>query len=266
MRLSSKKPEPPETPKKNRWGCFWTAFCVLLCAAGILLLIFRKEAVATTRTLLAVRAILKFTDEQAVSLLRDFPFDPSSPPTLDEDLFVRYCRARAALAAQLEPLLPKLLALRDLRVRSASELRQAFVQAGPAAAEIPAYVARIEPTLRENRLSVELFRWTAIQVWGQVALASGRGESQALEFLKTGRERTGRLLQQQLLEVDPQLFSETVLKELGVEFVLQDPLSAWVVIQDRWADWAAPPAAPLIDLAAIKGWGELKRVVAEKEK
>ena len=265
MRLSCKKPEPPETPKKKRWGCFWTAFCVLACAAGILLLVFRKEAVGTTRTLLAVRAILKFTDEKAVSLVRDFPFDPSSPPTLDEDLFVRYCRARAALAAQLEPLLPKLLPLRDLRVRNASELRQAFVQAGPAAAEIPAYVARIEPILRENRLSVELFRWTAIQVWGQVALASSRGESQALEFLKTGREQTGRLLREPLQEVDPQLFSERVLKELGVEFVLQDPLSAWVVIQDRWADWAKPPAAPLIDLAAIRDWGELKREVEEEE-
>jgi hypothetical protein len=265
MRLSSKKPEPPETPKKKRWGCFWIALGVVACAAGILLLVYRKEAAGVAQTFRIAGAVRGFVDEKAVSLAQDFPLHPASPPGLDEDLFRRYCRARAALAAQLEPLLPKLLELRDLRVRNASERRQALVRLGPVGPGICAYVSAIEPILRENHLSVELYRWTAIQVWGQVALSASREEPSTLEFLRTGRERMQQLLREPLREVVPRQFSETVLKELGTEFVSTDAVSVWPVIQAGWTQWTQRDAAPLLDLAAIKGWDQLQQVVEKEE-
>ena len=153
--------------KSNRFrNALWISSVLAVVILGVVFLVYRAEIRGLSRAFFTVHSVRLFVNTKAPALLKDFPFEPEKPPVFNADLFQRYCKARETIGNNLKPLLDDLPLLEKMSVtNSFSSLRTASVEMAPVLTDVQSFFLSLEPILRENKLSVQEFRWVAIQSW-----------------------------------------------------------------------------------------------------
>lgn len=249
--------------QKSRGGRWkkWLGICILIIivVTGGLLLMFGKNIKAALDTARLAKKAQNLIQKDAQALLRDFPFDPQDPPAITEDLFLRYCQVRQTLGRMIDPILPTLLELQGTRVQSFKDAAQLAQTLGPALGQIETFIESVEPTFRANRLSIELYRYTAIQTWGNIALAGQRNEPRVEILMESAMQEFTALTGKSPRETSMQEISQIMLEQLGGEFQALNADATWRVIEENWSAWTVETSGHILDMVVIKAWEEARR-------
>ncbi|HBF34536.1 TPA: hypothetical protein DDW35_08225 [Candidatus Sumerlaeota bacterium] len=247
--------------KSNRFrNAIWISSVLAVVILGVFFLVYRMEIRGISRAFFTVHSVRLFVNNKAPALLKDFPFDAAKPPEFTAELFLRYCKARDTIGQNLKPLLDDLPLLDKMSItNSFSSLRTASVELTPVLNDVQSFFLSLEPILRENRLSVQQFRWVAIQSWGLTAQAIVQaGDPKASKEMQDESDHWERLLQGRQGNMTPVELSKAILKEIGTEFNVQNSEAAWQVMQQHWSIWADCETGPEVDVGMVRGWKELK--------
>jgi hypothetical protein len=252
---------PPEARRSRRTWLLWAmgGLAALVCVLAVLAFVYRRELVAVGHATIAIRAGKSFVDETAPVLRRDFPFDPAAPPAFDGDLFERYCRARQAIATQGRGVFDKMMDLGRSKPEMLGDRGAILREIGPMAREMTGLFGEIEKALRANHLSVELYRWTATQTWGHVALAARRGDPAASSVMALLRSEFGANIPELARASTPGQVGDVVLGRIGSGFKTSNDAAAWGVIHERWATWSVGAPVCAVDFAVMEFWDEFSR-------
>jgi hypothetical protein len=240
-------------------NAMWISSVLSVLLLGVIFLVYRAEIRALSRAFFTVHSVRLFVNTKAPNLLKDYPFDVEKPPTFSTDLFLRYCKARTAIGAHAKPLLDDLPLLEKMSVtNSFANLRTASVELTPVLNDVQALFVALEPILRENKLSIQEFRWVAIQSWGMTAKAMQAGDTDASKEVLEEKLSILRLLKGKANGDDTAEMAAGILKELGTEFNVSNSENAWKVMKENWTAWASCEIGPQVDVGMVRGWKELK--------